>query len=104
VKTAAQAVRELVDELCPDVRIGMICAVHPAGRDLGLKFHVHLVMIKGGLKFGEWVEMDRSPGGVWPSSGATCCASTSKSFVASARSCQGHRPIGCSEYPGAISP
>jgi hypothetical protein len=63
VKTATQAVRELVDELCPDVRIGMIYTLHPASRDLGFKPHVHLVMTKGGLKDGEWVEIDKLPGG-----------------------------------------
>ena len=63
VKTAAQAVRELVDELCPDARIGMIYTILPAGRDLGLKTHVHLVMTKGGLKDGEWVEIARRLGG-----------------------------------------
>jgi len=59
VKTAAQAVHELVDEPCPDVRIGMIYTLLPAGRDLDLESHVHLVMTKGGLKDGEWVEIAR---------------------------------------------
>lgn len=50
-------------ELCPDMRVGMIYTLHPAGRDLGLKPHVHPVMTKGGLKDGESVEIDRLPGG-----------------------------------------
>jgi hypothetical protein len=59
--TAAQVVRELVDELYPGVRIGMIYTIHTYGRDLGFKPHVHLVMTKGGLKDGEWVEIDSIP-------------------------------------------
>jgi hypothetical protein len=63
LKTAAQAVRELTQELYPGVRIGMIYTLHTGGRDLGFKPHVHLVMTKGGLKDGEWVEIDKLPGG-----------------------------------------
>jgi hypothetical protein len=43
LKTAAQAVRELVADLYPDVRIGLVYTVHTFGRDLGFKPHVHLV-------------------------------------------------------------
>jgi len=61
LKTAPQAVRELVADRYPDVRIGLIYTVHTFGRDLGYKPHVHLVMTKGGLKDGEWVEIDHLP-------------------------------------------
>jgi len=61
LKTAPQAVRELVADLYPDVRIGLIYTAHTFGRDLGYKPHVHLVMTKGGLKDGEWVEIDHLP-------------------------------------------
>jgi len=62
---------DLVQELYPGVRIGMVYTVHTGGRDLGFKPHVHpstllragLVMTKGGLKDGEWVEIDKLPGG-----------------------------------------
>jgi hypothetical protein len=63
LKTAARAVRELVEELYPGVRIGMIYTLHTGGRDLGFKPHVHLVMTKGGLKDGQWVEIAKLPGG-----------------------------------------
>ena len=59
LKTAAQAVRELVADLYPDVRIGLVYTVHTLGRDLGFRPHVHLVMTKGGLKDDAWVEIDR---------------------------------------------
>jgi hypothetical protein len=58
LKTGAQVVCELVDELYPGVRIGMVYTVHTYGRDLGFKPHVHLVMTKGSLKDGEWVKID----------------------------------------------
>jgi len=48
----------LAQEPYPGVRIGMIYTVHTGGRDLGFKPHVHLVMTKGGLKDGEWVEIE----------------------------------------------
>ncbi len=63
LKTAAQAVRELVEELHPGVRIGLVYTVHTSGRDLGFKPHVHLVMTNGGLKDGQWVEIAKLPGG-----------------------------------------
>jgi hypothetical protein len=53
LKTAPQAVRELVEELYPGLRVGMIYTLHTGGRDLGFKPHVHLVMTKGGLKDGQ---------------------------------------------------
>ena len=69
LKTAAQAVRELVADLRPDVRIGMVYTTHTFGRDLGFtraarrvsKPHVHLVMTKGGLKDDKWIEIDHLP-------------------------------------------
>jgi len=58
LKTAAQACpersRRAVRELVKDL--------YPGGRDLGIKPHVHLVMTKGGLRDGQWVESDRLPG------------------------------------------
>jgi len=41
----------------------MIYTLHPGGRDVGFKPHVHLVMTKGGLKNDKWVEIDKLPGG-----------------------------------------
>jgi hypothetical protein len=41
----------------------MIYTLHTGGRDLGFKPHVHLVMTKGGLSDGAWVEIDKLPGG-----------------------------------------
>lgn len=58
LKTGAQAVRELVADLYPDVRIGPVYTVRTFGRDLGLKPRAHLVMTKGGLKDAAWVEID----------------------------------------------
>ena len=63
LKTAAQAVHELAEERYPGVRVGMIYTLHPGGRDLGCRPRVHLVMTKGGMKDGQWVEIDKLPGG-----------------------------------------
>jgi len=57
----------VVDDLYPGARIGMVYTVHPSGHDLGFKPHVHLVMTKGGLKDGEWVEIDGVRGSAAPS-------------------------------------
>jgi Transposase zinc-binding domain/Putative transposase len=43
LQVAAQAVREVLEDLYPDLRIGMVYTVHTFGRDLGFKPHVHLV-------------------------------------------------------------
>jgi hypothetical protein len=43
LKVAARAVREVLEDLYPDMRIGMPYTVHTFGRDLGFKPHVHLV-------------------------------------------------------------
>jgi Transposase zinc-binding domain/Putative transposase len=61
LKAAPQAICELLDELYPDVRVGLVYTVHTARRDLGFKPHIHLVMTKGGLKDGKWVEIDSIP-------------------------------------------
>jgi hypothetical protein len=45
---AAQAVREVLGDLYPDVRIGLIEVVPIFGRALGFKPHVRLVLTKGG--------------------------------------------------------
>jgi len=63
LQVAAEAVRQVVAEFYPGVQIGMIYTVHTFGRDLGFKPHVHLVMTKGGLKDGGWVDVDYIPGG-----------------------------------------
>ena len=60
---AAQAVRELAEELYPGVRFGMMYTIHTGGSDLGFKPHVHLVMTKGVPKDGEWVVIDKLLGG-----------------------------------------
>ena len=62
LQVAAQAVREVLEDLYPDVRIGMVYTVHTFGRDLGFKPHVHLVITKGGLRKNTWVEIDEIPG------------------------------------------
>jgi hypothetical protein len=49
LRLGAQAVQELVSDLYPGIRIGLIYTVHPAGRDQIYKPHVHQVMTKGGL-------------------------------------------------------
>ena len=56
--TAAQAVQEWVAAEYPGVRLGLVYTVHTSGRDLGFKPHVHLVMPTGGLKDGQWVEIE----------------------------------------------
>jgi len=40
----------------------MIYTIHTYGRGLGYKPHVHLVITKGGLIDGKWVEIDHIPG------------------------------------------
>ena len=63
LQVAAQAVKEVLTDLYPGVRVGMIYVTHSFGRDLGFKPHVHLVMTKGGLKDDAWVEITDVPGG-----------------------------------------
>jgi hypothetical protein len=63
LQVAAQAVKEVLTDLHPAVRVGMIYVTHSFGRDLGFKPHVHLVMTKGGLKDDAWVEIAEVPGG-----------------------------------------
>jgi hypothetical protein len=43
LQVASQAVREVIDDIYPGLRIGMVYTVHTFGRDLGFKPHVHLV-------------------------------------------------------------
>lgn len=43
LQVAAQAVKEVLTDLYPAVRVGMIYVTHSFGRDLGFKPHVHLV-------------------------------------------------------------
>ncbi len=44
LKVAAEAVRQVVEDDHPGLRIGMIYTCHTFGRDLGFKPHVHLVI------------------------------------------------------------
>jgi Transposase zinc-binding domain/Putative transposase len=62
VQVGAQAVPEVISDLYPRMRIGLVYTVHTAGRDLGYKPHVHLVITKGGLVDGKWVEIEGVPG------------------------------------------
>ena len=62
LQVAAQAVREVLEDLYPGLSIGMVYTVHTFGRDLGFKPHVHLVMTKGGLRKNTWVEINELPG------------------------------------------
>jgi hypothetical protein len=62
LRVAAQAVQEVIEELYPGIRIGIVYTVHTFGRDLGFKPHVHLVITKGGIIDGKWVEIKSVPG------------------------------------------
>lgn len=63
LQVGAQAVQEVLADLYPGVRVGMVHTVHTFGRDLGFKPHAHLVMTGGGLRDDAWVEIDSVPGG-----------------------------------------
>ncbi|MGD0751690.1 MAG: transposase [Anaerolineales bacterium] len=54
LQVTARAVREVLEDLYPDVPIGMVYTVHTFGRDL--------VITKGGLRKNTWVEIDEIPG------------------------------------------
>lgn len=42
-----------------DVMIGIICVLHPFGKDLKFNLHVHVIITEGGLtKEGKWVDMN----------------------------------------------
>ena len=62
LRVGTQAVQEVLSDLYPGMQIGLVYTVHTAGRDLGYKPHVHLVITKGGLVDGKWVEIDCVPG------------------------------------------
>lgn len=62
MRVAAQAVREVLEDLYPGVCIDTVYTVHTFGRDLGFKLHIHLGLTKGGLKDNLWVEIDELPG------------------------------------------
>jgi hypothetical protein len=62
LRVGAQAVEELVSEIYPGMRIELVYTVHTGGRDQVYKPHVHLVMTKGGLIEGAWVEIESVPG------------------------------------------
>jgi hypothetical protein len=55
-------VQELVSEIYPGIRIGLVYTVHTGGRDQVYKPHVHLVITKGGLIEGAWEEIESVPG------------------------------------------
>ena len=61
LRLGAQAVQEVLSDLYPGMQIGLVYTVHTFGRDLGYKPHVHLVITKGGLVDGKWVEMEGIP-------------------------------------------
>lgn len=60
---AAEAVRQVIAETYGDIQVGLVYTCHTFGRDLIFKPHVHLVMTKGGMKEGVWVDIDGIPGG-----------------------------------------
>ncbi len=62
LRVGAQAVQEVISDLYPGMRIGLVYTAHTAGRDLGYKPHVHLVITKGDLLDGKWVEIVCVPG------------------------------------------
>ena len=62
LRVGAQAVQEVISDLYSGMRIGLVYTVHTAGRDLVYKPHVHLVITKGGLIDGKWVEIESVPG------------------------------------------
>jgi hypothetical protein len=61
LRVGAQAVQEVLYDLYPGMQIGLIYTVQPFGRDLEYKPHVHLVITKGGLVDGKWVEIEGIP-------------------------------------------
>ena len=61
LRVGAQAVQEVISDLYPGMRTGLVYTVHTAGRDLGYKPHVQLVITKGGLIDGKWVEIESVP-------------------------------------------
>jgi len=61
LRVGAQAVQEVLSDLHPGMQIGLVYTVHTFGRDLGYKPHVHLVITKGGLVDGKWVEIEGIP-------------------------------------------
>jgi hypothetical protein len=62
LRIGSQAVLEVIQDLYPGIRIGIVYTIHTFGRDLGFKPHVHLVVTKGGLINGKWVNIDCVPG------------------------------------------
>ncbi|MBA4383924.1 MAG: hypothetical protein C0410_04255 [Anaerolinea sp.] len=62
LQMGAQAVLEVVQGIHSGIRIGIDYTIHTFGRDLVFKPHVHLVMTKGGLNNGKWVEIECVPG------------------------------------------
>ena len=61
LRVGAQAVQEVLSDPYPGMQIGLVYTVHTFGRDLGYKPHVHLVITKGGLVDGKWVEIEGIP-------------------------------------------
>lgn len=61
LRIGAQAVQEVLSDLYPGMQIGLVYTVHTFRRDLGYKPHVHLVITKGDLVNGKWVEIEGIP-------------------------------------------
>lgn len=73
LRIGAQAVLEVISDLYPGMRIGLIDTVHTAGGDLGYKPHVHLIITKGGFVDSKLVEIECIRKEiVFPQSCATC--------------------------------
>jgi hypothetical protein len=62
LRVGAQAVQELVSEIYPGMRIGLVYTVYTGGRDQVYKPHAHLVMTKGGLIDDKWVDIESVTG------------------------------------------
>ena len=52
LSVAVDAVRQVVAEFYPGIQVGLIYTGHNFGRDLGFKPHVHVMITKGGLRYG----------------------------------------------------
>jgi hypothetical protein len=61
LRVGTQAGPEVLFDLYPGMQIGLVYTVHTFDRDLGYKPHVHLVITKGGLVDGKWVEIEGIP-------------------------------------------
>lgn len=60
---SAEAVRRVIALIYGSLQVGLLYTCHTFGRDLVFKPHIHLVMTKGGLRDGQWLEIEAIPGG-----------------------------------------